>query len=166
MLLNWQNLVLRLGRGAAKAGGDVVHTQADPSRTELARRDFEKKRKEADAQKQREIAERYGSAAASDAPEERALRGARATSERYVEYGADGRVIKGAPVAARQSRYAEDVHESGHDCVWGSSFWPRSVELRDAIYDAPLLCDGRSRTARERRRGGADDAARGTAHAR
>ena len=51
----------------------------------------------------------------SDAPEERALRGARATSERYVEYGADGRVIKGAPVAARQSRYAEDVHESGHE---------------------------------------------------
>ena len=45
----------------------MVHTQADPSRTELARRDFEKKRKEADAQKQREIAERYGSAAASDA---------------------------------------------------------------------------------------------------
>ena len=109
-------------RRGTKAGGDVVHTQADPSRTELARRDFEKKRKEADAQKQREIAERYGSAAASDDPDERALRGARATSERYVEYGADGRVIKGAPVAARQSRYAEDVHESGHDCVWGSYF--------------------------------------------
>ena len=35
-------------RRGTKAGGDVVHTQADPSRTELARRDFEKKRKEAD----------------------------------------------------------------------------------------------------------------------
>jgi pre-mRNA-processing factor SLU7 len=107
-----------------KAGGDVVHTQADPSRTELARKDFEKKREAADLQKKKEIADRYGSAASEDAPEERALRDARATSERYVEYGADGRVIKGAPVASRQSRYVEDVHESGHDCVWGSYFCP------------------------------------------
>ena len=41
------------------------------------------------------------------------LCGARAPRRRYVEYGADGRVIKGAPVAARQSRYAEDVHRVG-----------------------------------------------------
>ena len=111
-------------RRGVKASGDVVHTQADPSRTELARKDFEKRREAAALQKKREIAERYGSAASEDAPEERALRDARATSERYVEYGADGRVIKGAPVASKQSRYVEDVHESGHDCVWGSYFCP------------------------------------------
>ena len=34
----------------------------------------------------------------------------------------DRRAFNDAPVAARQSRYAEDVHESGHDCVWGSYF--------------------------------------------
>ena len=142
-------------RRGTKAGGDVVHTQADPSRTELARRDFEKKRKEADAQKQRDRgALRLG----------RGVGRARGTSfkgrARHVRAMSSTAPTGGslkAPVAARQSRYAEDVHESGTTASGGPTFAPPRFDggmpmiiLRRAIPTRRARPDGARTTPRSR----------------
>lgn len=59
--------------------------------------------------------QQYGSAA-EKAPEDGLLLG---QTERYVEYDATGRVIKGQDIKAH-SRYEEDVHPNNHTSVWGS----------------------------------------------
>lgn len=61
------------------------------------------------------IMQQYGSAA-EKAPEDGLLLG---QTERYVEYDATGRVIKGQDIKAH-SRYEEDVHPNNHTSVWGS----------------------------------------------
>jgi pre-mRNA-processing factor SLU7 len=45
-------------------------------------------------------------------------------SEAYVEYSADGSVLKGAEAAVARSKYDEDVMRFNHTCVWGS-FWEK-----------------------------------------
>jgi len=108
-------------RKGKAVGGDVVHVQADPSRLELERRKFEKDKASLAEETRKAVLDKYGAPETED-PDERALRSHAAASETYREFGADGRVVRGAPVAARPSKYAEDVHESGHVAVWGSYF--------------------------------------------
>ena len=45
-------------------------------------------------------------------------------SEAYVEYSADGSVLKGAEAAVARSKYDENVMRFNHTCVWGS-FWEK-----------------------------------------
>ena len=44
------------------------------------------------------------------------------TSEAYVEYARDGRIVRGAAKAVAKSKYAEDVLINNHTAVWGSYF--------------------------------------------
>lgn len=59
--------------------------------------------------------QQYGDAA-EKAPEDGLLLG---QTERYVEYDAAGRVVKGQDIKAH-SRYEEDKHPNNHTSVWGS----------------------------------------------
>ena len=59
--------------------------------------------------------QQYGNAA-EKAPEDGLLLG---QTERYVEYDAAGRVVKGQDIKAH-SRYEEDKHPNNHTSVWGS----------------------------------------------
>ena len=61
------------------------------------------------------IMQQYGNAA-EKAPEDGLLLG---QTERYVEYDAAGRVVKGQDIKAH-SRYEEDKHPNNHTSVWGS----------------------------------------------
>ena len=61
------------------------------------------------------IMQQYGNAA-EKAPEDGLLLG---QTERYVEYDASGRVVKGQDIKAH-SRYEEDKHPNNHTSVWGS----------------------------------------------
>jgi len=61
------------------------------------------------------IMQQYGDAA-EKAPEDGLLLG---QTERYVEYDAAGRVVKGQDIKAH-SRYEEDTHPNNHTSVWGS----------------------------------------------
>ena len=45
-----------------------------------------------------------------------------AATEHYVEYDAEGRVIKGLEKAKARSKYEEDIYPQNHKSVWGS-FW-------------------------------------------
>ena len=62
-----------------------------------------------------DVMERYGNVA--EKPSEDAL--LLGQTESYVEYDAQGRVIRGKEVKAR-SRYEEDVMVNNHTAVWGS----------------------------------------------
>ena len=55
-----------------------------------------------------------------------------AMTDRYVEYDASGRVIKGEEAKAH-SRYDEDVYINNHTAVWGS-FW------RDGAWGYACCC--------------------------
>jgi pre-mRNA-processing factor SLU7 len=110
----------------ARSGGDVVvDAIANPSQVEFARREFEKKKGSLEEERKRSVAEKYGgpalgAAASDDGQDVRRL--ALGTSEAYVEYGRDGRVVRGAAKAVAKSKYAEDVLPNNHSTVWGSWF--------------------------------------------
>jgi len=104
-------------------GGTMVDSVANPSQVEFARREFEKKKAQLEEEKKHGVAERYGTGGAEslDAGHE-ARRLALGTSEAYVEYGRDGRVVRGAAKAVAKSKYPEDVLLHNHTQVWGSWF--------------------------------------------
>ena len=43
-------------------------------------------------------------------------------TEAYVEYGRDGRVVKGVDKAPTRTKYEEDVYVNNHTSVWGSYY--------------------------------------------
>ena len=107
----------------AQSRGSEVHAQANPSQVEMMQRQFESKKGELKQTQRDAILEAYGGAQHLDTPDERLLHG---QTEAYVEYAADGRVIKGAPKAIAKSKYQEDVFLNNHTAIWGSFFDTRS----------------------------------------
>lgn len=107
-----------------KSGGSVmVDSIANPSQVEFARKEFEKKKAKLEEDKKRGVYDRYGTGGAEslDAGHEQ-RRLALGTSEAYVEYARDGRVVRGAAKAVAKSKYPEDVLLNNHTQVWGSFF--------------------------------------------
>lgn len=118
-------------RKGAPAGGDLVHVQAEPSRTELLKKRFAVDKRDLEGERAAQILDRYGNAAVQDAiPEERALRTFAATTEAYREYQPDGRLAAAAARSAvvASSKYAEDVYVNNHTAVWGSFFCRNTFE--------------------------------------
>jgi pre-mRNA-processing factor SLU7 len=103
----------------ASAHGQAVHVQAAPSAAEALYRQFKAKKEALAGATRAAVLDRYGNAAAADAPPEGLLLG---QSEAYAEYDAAGRLLRGAEAAAPRGRYEEDVHPGNHTSVWGS-FW-------------------------------------------
>merc|ERR1712137_1468868 len=102
----------------ANEKGQPVHMQAAPSQSELVRREFTKKKEILTKQQQQKILERYGGEEHLKAPSKSLLLG---QTESYVEYGQDGKLIKGGEKVVL-SQWEEDVHPGNHTSVWGS-FW-------------------------------------------
>jgi len=102
----------------ASQRGQNLTMEAAPSAAHFMHKQFEGK-KESMADKQKRIlAEKYGNAA-KEAPDQALLLG---QSEAYVEYGRDGRAIKGQDKVVPRTKYAEDVLIGNHTKPWGSFF--------------------------------------------
>ncbi|BDA42492.1 Pre-mRNA-splicing factor SLU7 [Coccomyxa sp. Obi] len=95
--------------------GQDIHMQAAPSQAEALFQQFKAKKQVLQGKSKEQVMAKYGSAAKP--PDEEVL--ALAQSENYVEYNAQGRVIKGE-AGIRRSRYQEDVLINNHTSVWGS----------------------------------------------
>ena len=69
--------------------------------------------------KKNNILAKYGGEEHSMKPPRELLLGA---NENYVEYSADGSVIKGQVEAIPKSKYEEDVYLNNHTSIWGSYY--------------------------------------------
>ncbi|KAL3161054.1 hypothetical protein ABBQ38_009437 [Trebouxia sp. C0009 RCD-2024] len=105
----------RLHQLAAYDHGASLHMQAAPSQAEILHQHFKTKKGKLELKNKDTIMQQYGNAA-EKAPEDGLLLG---QTERYVEYDASGRVVKGQDIKAH-SRYEEDKHPNNHTSVWGS----------------------------------------------
>ncbi len=101
----------------ASAHGAEVHLQAAPSAAEALFKQFKAKKEALSGATRAAVLERYGNAAAPDAPHEGLLLG---QSEAYAEYDATGRLLKGVEKPVARSRWEEDVLVNNHTAVWGS----------------------------------------------
>jgi len=99
--------------------GQEVHVQANPSQAELLYQDYNKKKDQLKKKSKETILYKYGGEEHLDVvPKELLL----AQTEAYVEYSADGKVIKGVEKAVPRSKYEEDKYLNNHTAVWGS-YW-------------------------------------------
>jgi pre-mRNA-processing factor SLU7 len=115
-----------------QARGEDVDVISNPSQAELLKKQFTEKKKVVEEEKRRAIFEKYGVNMPSPSGDGSGVRTEKldprlilGQTEAYVEYSADGRIIKGAgsssAVKAR-TKYEEDVLINNHTSVWGSYF--------------------------------------------
>ena len=107
---------------ASRKGLDV-HVLAEPTKLEVLKKEFEKKKGEFKSEVNKSILEKYGGAEHLEAPPRELIF---SQTEEYVEYSRHGKIIKGdAPTVVRSS-YEEDVYINNHTMVWGS-WWSAGV---------------------------------------
>lgn len=99
--------------------GVDVHLLAEPTKLELLRKEYDKKKKQIKNNIKNDVLERYGGEEHLQVPPKTLLL---AQTEDYVEYSRSGRLIKGAEKQIIRSKYEEDVYINNHTSVWGS-FW-------------------------------------------
>lgn len=99
--------------------GVDVHLLAEPTKLELLKQEYDKKRDELKDKARDSIIERYGGEEHLEAPSKSLLL---AQTEHYVEYSRYGKIIKGQDRQVIRSKYEEDIHPNNHTSVWGS-YW-------------------------------------------
>ncbi|XP_072383198.1 pre-mRNA-splicing factor Slu7 [Diabrotica undecimpunctata] len=99
--------------------GVDVHLLAEPTKLELLKKEYEKKKEEVKSTIQSSVLDKYGGQEHLEAPPKSLLL---AQSEVYVEYSRSGKVITGAEKEVIRSKYEEDVYINNHTSVWGS-YW-------------------------------------------
>lgn len=99
--------------------GVDVHLLAEPTKLELLKQEYDKKRDELKDKARDSIIERYGGEKHLEAPPKSLLL---AQTEDYVEYSRYGKIIKGQDRQIVRSKYEEDVYPNNHTSVWGS-YW-------------------------------------------
>ncbi|XP_076240381.1 pre-mRNA-splicing factor Slu7 [Calliopsis andreniformis] len=99
--------------------GVDVHLLAEPTKLELLKQEYDKKRDELKDKARDSIIDRYGGEEHLDAPPSSLLL---AQTEQYVEYSRYGKIIKGQDRQVIRSKYEEDVFPNNHTSVWGS-YW-------------------------------------------
>lgn len=99
--------------------GVDVHLLAEPTKLELLRKEYDKKKDQIKNNIKGDVLERYGGEEYLETPPKTLLL---AQTEDYVEYSRSGKVIKGAEKQIVRSKYEEDVYKNNHTSVWGS-FW-------------------------------------------
>jgi len=99
--------------------GQEVHLQANPSQAELLYKDFKQKRETLKNKTKESILAKYGGEEHLEAPPKELMM---AQTEAYMEYSADGNLVKGVEKAVTRSKYEEDVLLGNHTSVWGS-YW-------------------------------------------
>lgn len=93
--------------------------EATPTLATLAAKEAKERQERLANEHKQRMLEQYGGKEHLEAPPKELLL---AQSEVYVEYGRDGRVIKGPTAGVPKSKYPEDVCERGHAAIWGS-YW-------------------------------------------
>ena len=101
-----------------ESGRDDVHLQAAPSQLEKIYKEDKTKLEKQQKEEKEKILSKYGGEEHLKAVPKSLLLG---QTEQYVEYSADGKVIKGAAIIPR-SKWAEDVFLGNHTAIWGS-YW-------------------------------------------
>jgi pre-mRNA-processing factor SLU7 len=101
-------------KGAAAA---MVHV-ANPSQVELLHKQFQEKKATLLQRRRDAILDKYGGAEHLESNQ--AHEAQLAATERYVEYDAQGRVVKGLEKGKVKSKYDEDVYPGNHTAIWGS----------------------------------------------
>lgn len=99
--------------------GVDVHLLAEPTKLELLKQEYDKKRDELKDKARESVIERYGGDEHLKAPPKSLLL---AQTEHYVEYSRYGKIIKGQDRQVIRSKYEEDVYPNNHTSVWGS-YW-------------------------------------------
>ncbi|XP_014467717.1 PREDICTED: pre-mRNA-splicing factor Slu7-like [Dinoponera quadriceps] len=99
--------------------GVDVHLLAEPTKLELLKQEYDKKRDELKDKARDSIIEWYGGEEHLEAPPKTLLL---AQTEHYVEYSRYGKVVKGQDRQVIRSKYEEDVYPNNHTSVWGS-YW-------------------------------------------
>uniref|UniRef100_A0A7S2SN22 Pre-mRNA-splicing factor SLU7 n=2 Tax=Rhizochromulina marina TaxID=1034831 RepID=A0A7S2SN22_9STRA len=108
---------------SAVSGIDEVNPVSNPSQVEFARRQFELKKAKLEEDRKKSVLDKYGTGGAEHVDEGHEIRRlALGSTENYVEYGRDGRVVRGAAKAVAKSKYPEDILVNNHTQVWGSWF--------------------------------------------
>ncbi|OAD59876.1 Pre-mRNA-splicing factor SLU7 [Eufriesea mexicana] len=99
--------------------GVDVHLLAEPTKLELLKQEYDKKRDELKDKARESIINRYGGEEHLDTLPPSLLL---AQTEQYVEYSRYGKIIKGQDRQVIRSKYEEDVYPNNHTSVWGS-YW-------------------------------------------
>ncbi|KAL0119466.1 hypothetical protein PUN28_007750 [Cardiocondyla obscurior] len=99
--------------------GVDVHLLAEPTKLELLKQEYDKKRDELKDKARDSVIERYGGEEHLKAPPKSLLL---AQTEHYVEYSRYGKIIKGQDRQVIRSKYEEDIYPNNHTSVWGS-YW-------------------------------------------
>ncbi|EFN89099.1 pre-mRNA-splicing factor Slu7 [Harpegnathos saltator] len=99
--------------------GVDVHLLAEPTKLELLKQEYDKKRDELKDKARDSIIERYGGEVHLEAPPKTLLL---AQTEHYVEYSRYGKIVKGQDRHIIRSKYEEDIYPNNHMSVWGS-YW-------------------------------------------
>ena len=103
-------------RGTAGGGTGLM---GNPTELELAKKKFEERQSKAENMKKKTLLHKYGGEQHMNQPHRELLLG---STENYIEYSADGRILKGHAPAVPKSRYDEDVLIQNHTSAWGSYF--------------------------------------------
>ncbi|XP_076759279.1 pre-mRNA-splicing factor Slu7 [Xylocopa sonorina] len=99
--------------------GVDVHLLAEPTKLELLKQEYDKKRDELKDKARGSIINRYGGEEHLDALPASLLL---AQTEQYIEYSRYGKIIKGQDRTKIRSKYEEDVYPNNHTSVYGS-YW-------------------------------------------
>lgn len=99
--------------------GVDVHLLAEPTKLEMLKQEYDKKRDELKDKARDSIIDRYGGEEHLEAPSKSLLL---AQTEHYVEYSRYGKIVKGQDRQIIRSKYEEDVYPNNHMSVWGS-YW-------------------------------------------
>ncbi|RXG55162.1 Pre-mRNA-splicing factor SLU7 [Armadillidium vulgare] len=99
--------------------GVDVSLQAEPTKLEILKKEFLKRKDEFKNKVSDDLLDKYGGKEHLEAPPKELLL---AQTENYVEYSRQGKIIKGAEKEIVRSKYEEDVFPLNHASVWGS-YW-------------------------------------------
>lgn len=99
--------------------GVDVHLLAEPTKLELLKQEYDKKRDELKDKARDSVIEHYGGEEHLKAPPKSLLL---AQTEHYVEYSRYGKIIKGQDRQVIRSKYEEDIYPNNHTLIWGS-YW-------------------------------------------
>ncbi|XP_076064746.1 pre-mRNA-splicing factor Slu7 [Oratosquilla oratoria] len=103
--------------------GVDVSLQAEPTKLEMLKKQFDTKKDEFKNKVSDDLLEKYGGRQHLQVPPKALLL---AQSENYVEYSRHGKIIKGVEKLVTRSKYEEDIYPNNHTSVWGS-YWRSGV---------------------------------------
>jgi pre-mRNA-processing factor SLU7 len=106
-----------------QARGESIDVLSNPSQAEMVQKQFVERKKDLESAKKKAVLATYTDGVPNAQMDPRLRLG---QTETYVEYGKDGRVIKGGGSARQQpvarTKYEEDIFINNHSAVWGSYY--------------------------------------------